>query len=151
MDIARIESLIRLLENSSVNELELMENGTRMRIAKSATRTQPSPAESQVIRTFPTSEKTAQGAPAESRVESRDHIVIAGLSGTFYRAPMPGETPFVEVGDMIEDGRKLGIVEAMKMMNPVEADCAGRITAIHLADGAPVTAGMPLFSIDRAG
>ena len=71
------------------------------------------------------------------------------MPGTFYRSPLPGEPAFVEVGALVEDGRKLAIIEAMKMMNPVEADCSGRITAIHVADGAAVTAGMPLMTIEK--
>lgn len=146
MDLDLIERLMRLLERSSVNELELTENGTRIRLSKTVTQARETRATSVASSS---AEGRANASASASAAGPREHVVVAGLPGTFYRSPMPGEAPFVEVGDAIEDGRKLGIIEAMKMMNPVEADCAGRITAIHLEDGAPVTAGMPLFTIEK--
>jgi acetyl-CoA carboxylase biotin carboxyl carrier protein len=144
MDLDLIERLMRLLENSSVNELELTENGTRIRLSKAAAQTPQTSAAS-------TASSSADGGAkaSASTAEPKEHVIAAGLPGTFYRSPMPGEAPFVEIGDRVEDGRKLGIIEAMKMMNPVEADCAGFITAIHLEDGAPVNAGMPLFTLEK--
>ncbi|HTO33322.1 MAG TPA: biotin/lipoyl-containing protein [Pararhizobium sp.] len=144
MDIDLIERLMRLLETSDVNELEVSENGMRIRLSKTAT--QPARAQAASAASAFASDSSARASASGSK----DHVVVAGLPGTFYRSPFPGEPPFVEVGDTVEDGRKLGIIEAMKMMNPVEADCVGMITAIHLDDGAPVTAGMPLFSIARS-
>ncbi|MEK1929869.1 MAG: biotin/lipoyl-containing protein [Pararhizobium sp.] len=141
MDLELIERLMRLLENSNVNELELTENGTRIRLSKTVA-PQPSAA-------------SAASSSAATRANAaatgpKEHVIVAGLPGTFYRSPLPGEAPFVEIGTVIEDGSKLAIIEAMKMMNPVEADCAGRVTAIHVEDGALVTAGMPLMTIEKA-
>lgn len=145
MDRDLIERLMRLLENSNVNELELTENGTRIRLSKTVA-PQPSAA-SAASSSAATRANTAASA---SPTGPKEHVIVAGLPGTFYRSPLPGEAPFVEIGAVIEDGRKLAIIEAMKMMNPVEADCAGRITAIHVEDGALVTAGMPLMTIEKA-
>lgn len=148
MNLDLIERLMRLLENSQVNELELTENGMRIRLSKTTTQSQERSASAA---SSSASSGASSAASASASVgKSKGHLVVAGLPGTFYRSPMPGEPPFVVVGDVIDDGRKLGIIEAMKMMNPVEADCAGRITAIHLDDGAPVTAGMSLFSIEKS-
>ncbi len=74
--------------------------------------------------------------------------VCAPIVGTFYRAPEPGATPFVAEGDQVRRGQQVGIVEAMKLMNPVEADAEGRIVAMHVADGAAVEFGEPLLTID---
>jgi acetyl-CoA carboxylase biotin carboxyl carrier protein len=144
MDLDLIERLMRLLETSSVNELELTENGTRIRLSKTG-----APQSSAASAASSSTATRANAAASAAATGPKEHVVVAGLPGTFYRSPLPGEAPFVEIGALVEDGRKLAIVEAMKMMNPVEADCAGRITAIHVEDGAPVTAGMPLMTIEK--
>lgn len=148
MDLDLIERLMRLLEDSSVEELEVTENGTRIRVSKTAT-----PFARGTVTSAASASSSGHHASSNASAVaagSKEHSVVAGLSGTFYRAPMPGEAAFVGVGDSVEDGQKLAIIEAMKMMNPVEADCAGRIVAIHLEDGAPVTAGMPLFTLEKS-
>lgn len=145
MDLDLIERLMRLLENSSVNELELTENGTRIRLSKTIAAPRPNASSAAASSAGARAEATASASAAGSK----EHVIVAGLPGTFYRSPLPGEPAFVEVGVLVEDGRKLAIIEAMKMMNPVEADCSGRITAIHVADGAAVTAGMPLMTIEK--
>jgi acetyl-CoA carboxylase biotin carboxyl carrier protein len=145
MDLDLIERLMRLLEKSSVNELELTENGTRIRLSKTVAAPRPSASSAASSSAGTHADATASASAAGPK----EHVIIAGLPGTFYRSPLPGEAPFVEVGALVEDGRKLAIIEAMKMMNPVEADCAGRVTAIHVADGASVTAGMPLMTIEK--
>ncbi len=148
MDLDLIERLMRLLESSDVNELDVSENGMRIRLSKTAT--QPARAQASSAASASATDGSASASASASSVRSKDHVVVAGLPGTFYRSPLPGELPFVQVGDTVEDGRKLAIIEAMKMMNPVEADCAGTITAIHLEDGAAVAAGVPLFTIARS-
>ena len=145
MDLDLIERLMRLLENSKVNELELTENGARIRLAKTVAAAHSS---SQPAASRP--EPDTRSASPVAAAGSSEHVIVAGLPGTFYRAPVPGEAPYVEIGERVEDGRRLAIIEAMKMMNPVEADCAGRITAIHVEDGAQVNAGMPLMTIEKA-
>jgi acetyl-CoA carboxylase biotin carboxyl carrier protein len=86
---------------------------------------------------------TAAGdAPADA------HVIAAPLVGTFYRAPEPGAAPFVEVGDHVEPGQTVGIVEAMKLMNPVTAETAGRIGAVYVGNGEPVEFGQPLVRVD---
>ncbi len=79
------------------------------------------------------------------------HTMRAGATGTFYRRAAPDQTPLVETGDLVTPGQPLGLLEAMKMMLPVEADCAGRVQQILQPDGAAVQTGMPLFVIDPGG
>lgn len=144
MDLALVEKLMRLLENSTLSELDLTENGVRIRIAKQAApEVSVAPAQSATPQSRGATPVVvpASASPTIRRIE-------ASLPGTFYRAPGPGAKPFVEMGDRISDGRKLAIIEAMKMMNPVEADCAGTVVTIHKADAEAVEPGDLLFSID---
>ncbi len=144
MDLALIERLILLLETSSVNELEYSENGARIRLAKSPRQA--------VARVEPAQVEAETPEQAFSVAETHgDHAIVAGLVGTFYRAPAPGAEPFVATGDRIEEGQILGIIEAMKMMNPVEADRGGIVAGILVDDAAPVAAGTVLFRLEEAG
>ena len=83
--------------------------------------------------------------------EDGAHVVRAPMVGTFYHAPEPGAKPFVAVGDLVEPGQQLGILESMKLMNPIEADCAGQIVEILVADGAPVEYDQPLVRMESHG
>ena len=76
-------------------------------------------------------------------------IIEAGLSGTFYRAPMPGGEPFIKVGDVVRDGDRLALIEAMKMLNPVESEVDGIVKAILVDDATPVEPGTALFEIEK--
>ncbi|MDO9416393.1 acetyl-CoA carboxylase biotin carboxyl carrier protein [Pararhizobium sp.] len=144
MDLDLIARLMQLLEASKLDELDVTENGMRIRLAKTAAVRTSSRQTAASPEDHSSRDEAALPSPDDGK-----HVVYAGLSGTFYRRPMPDEPRFVEAGDSVEDGRKLGIIEAMKMMNPVEADCAGRILEIHIEDGGPVSAGMPLFTLER--
>lgn len=155
IDIDLIEKLMRLMEASAVQELELSEAGSRIRLSKAATPLSGAAAPAQtfqppqpVAQTAVAAVPAAAPAPVASAAPSGpEHIVRAGLSGTFYRAPMPGEAPYVEVGSRIAEGGKLAIIEAMKMMNPVEAEVDGIVSRIHVEDGAPVEPGTVLFTL----
>ncbi|AUS77401.1 acetyl-CoA carboxylase biotin carboxyl carrier protein [Actinoalloteichus sp. AHMU CJ021] len=94
---------------------------------------------------------SASGATAPSGATpaaASGHVLTAPLVGTFYRAPEPGARPFVEVGDQVVVGQQVGIVEAMKLMNPLEADQAGRVTEILVGDAEPVEYGQPLLRVE---
>ncbi|HUD39154.1 MAG TPA: acetyl-CoA carboxylase biotin carboxyl carrier protein subunit [Streptosporangiaceae bacterium] len=84
--------------------------------------------------------------PAEGQGDAAEFYVHAPTLGTFYRSPEPGSAPFVQVGDLVEAGKQVGIVEVMKLMTPVEADRPGRVAAILVADAAPVEHGQPLIA-----
>ncbi|MBD9374030.1 acetyl-CoA carboxylase biotin carboxyl carrier protein [Rhizobium sp. ARZ01] len=144
MDLEVIERLMQMLSSSDVEELDVTEGNLRIRLAKHA-RGSDTPIASRQ------NAHSAIPAPisAEAVVGSDLHTIVAGLPGTFYRAPAPGAAPFVDVGDGISDGQQLAIVEAMKMMNPVEADCDGTVLEILLDDAAAVQPGTPLFRIGK--
>jgi acetyl-CoA carboxylase biotin carboxyl carrier protein len=86
--------------------------------------------------------------PEDGGVPAGAHVVVAPLVGTFYRAPEPGVVPFVEVGDQVEPGQTIGIVEAMKLMNPLVSETAGRVGAIYVGNGEPVEFGQSLVRVD---
>lgn len=92
---------------------------------------------------------TGQSKPTEqSEADGADHAVVTSpLVGTFYRAPEPGADPFVGIGDLVEPGQTVGIVEAMKLMNPIHAEVPGRVSDIHVANGHAVEYGQPLVSL----
>ncbi|MFD1329993.1 acetyl-CoA carboxylase biotin carboxyl carrier protein [Mycoplana ramosa] len=146
MDLEVIERLMQMLSNSDVEEMEVTEGNLRIRLAKGATaRSNTTPVASS--HNAYSAIQTADAA--EAAIDSNVHTIVAGLPGTFYRAPAPGTAPFINAGDEIRDGQQLAIVEAMKMMNPVEADCDGTVLEILLDDAAAVQAGTPLFRIRK--
>lgn len=148
MDEDFIARLIALVERSGIAELELSQNGARVRIVKS-----PGGAAAQPVveAAGPDAAGAAPSAIEQTPPEPRRHLVRAGFPGTFFRAPAPGRPPFVQIGDRVEEGRQLAILEAMKTMNPLEADRTGTIAEILVEDGAAVEAGAALFVIEADG
>ncbi|MFM2278782.1 MAG: hypothetical protein RLZZ444_1013 [Pseudomonadota bacterium] len=140
MDLELIEKLMRMLEQSSLEELDVTEAGMRIRLAK-----QRRAAGDPLGPIDP--DATAQGQTDVAI--AGDGALHAGLSGTFYRARSPGEAPFVEVGSLVRDGQQLAIIEAMKMFNPVECDRDGVVLAIHIENGAPVDQSDLMFTIGQ--
>ena len=128
-----------------MTELDYAEGGVRVRIIRGAG---PPPGPARVVQAGPAADVEPGRAAAGDIGPGAGHTLLAGMPGTFYRAPAPGQTPFVSVGDRVEDGQTLAILEAMKMLNPVEADRAGRIVRILVEDGAAVDAGTPLFELE---
>ncbi|MBK1691611.1 acetyl-CoA carboxylase biotin carboxyl carrier protein [Ectothiorhodospira mobilis] len=158
MDIRKIKKLIELLEESGINEIEIQEGEESVRITRAAqggsgqafmmpqtfmapgNPTQPPPAAAPDTATPEPGEEDAGIPPG--------HQVTAPMVGTFYRAPSPGSKPFVEVGQQVEVGDTLCIIEAMKMLNQIEADKAGVIKAVLVENGQPVEYGEPMFIIE---
>ena len=139
MDLALIEKLMRLLEASDLQELDVNEGGMRIKLAKKRSGSAVPEAEPVVA---------PPNTPRDVLVEQpTNHSIIAGMAGTFYRSPSPGAPPFVTEGAEIRDGQQLAIIEAMKMLNPVEADRDGVVTRILLSDGDSVSPGMALFEV----
>lgn len=134
MDLELIERLMIMLEKSALDTLDVEEGGMRIRLSKAG-----------AVLPSKIFEEEVSGASAE-----QGHVVIAGLSGTFYKAPAPGAEPYVRVGDSIHEGQVLGLVEAMKMLNPVEADRDGIVDAVLVDDAQPVLPGQPLFRLVKA-
>jgi acetyl-CoA carboxylase biotin carboxyl carrier protein len=138
MDFERIERLMRMLEQSSLAEMDVTEGGVHIRLAKRRAGTAFKEGD---VPPEPVSSEPAEGDPNGRRQ------IRAGMAGTFYHAPSPGSQPFAAVGMAIREGDQLGIVEAMKMFNPVEAEADGVVEMIHVADGDSVEPGMVLFTI----
>jgi acetyl-CoA carboxylase biotin carboxyl carrier protein len=141
MDLALIEKLMRLLETSDLQELDVNEAGMRIRLAKKRSGSAVHDADPVVATPQPSSD-----VPVE---QPSSHRIIAGMAGTFYRSPSPGAPPFATEGMEVRDGQQLAIIEAMKMLNPVEADINGVIVRILLKDGDSVSPGTALFEVER--
>jgi acetyl-CoA carboxylase biotin carboxyl carrier protein len=148
MDIRKIKKLIEVLEESGIAEIEIREGEESVRISRKMESAAPqyvmaqSPAPAASV-TVSTNQPEAPSTPAVPE----GHIVTSPMVGTMYRAPAPDQPPFVEIGKTVQVGDTLCIVEAMKMLNQIEADKAGTITAILVENGQPVEFGQPLFVI----
>ena len=149
MDIRKAKKLIELLEASSVDEIEIKEGEESVRISRNtgapiAMAAAPVPAAPAMP--APVAPALAP-APAPAPAVNTDDAVKSPMVGTFYRSPSPEAPSFVEVGQSVRAGDVLCIVEAMKMMNQIEADRAGTVTAIHAENGEPVEFDQPLITI----
>jgi acetyl-CoA carboxylase biotin carboxyl carrier protein len=145
MDIRKIKKLIELLESSGMTEIEITEGEESVRISRQGTSyTAPSMPMTPFTAAAPA---TAPEAPAESETPKAQsgHPITAPMVGTFYRAPAPDASPFVEVGQSVKEGDVLCIIEAMKMMNQITADRAGTVKAIEVENGDPVEFGQTLI------
>lgn len=156
MDIRKIKKLIELLEESNIHELEIREGEESVRIARgpsNATYTMAAPMP--MMQAAPVAAPVAAApapvaaaAPAESAAPAvKGHVVKSPMVGTFYRSPSPSSPAFVEVGKQVKAGDVICIVEAMKMMNQIEADKSGVIEAILVENGQPVEFDQPLVTI----
>lgn len=148
MDIRKVKKLIELLEASSVDEIEIKEGEESVRISRNtgapiAMAAAPIPAAPAMPAPVAPVAAPAPAAPAVNT----DNAVKSPMVGTFYRSPSPEAPSFVEVGQSVRAGDVLCIVEAMKMMNQIEADRAGTVTAIHAENGEPVEFDQPLITI----
>ncbi|WP_431023415.1 acetyl-CoA carboxylase biotin carboxyl carrier protein [Halomonas sp. H5] len=149
MDIRKVKKLIELLEESNISEIEIQEGEESVRISRhpNGVAYQPAPQ--------PAAYAPAPAAPAATPAASEPaapaaptgHTVNSPMVGTFYRAPAPGAKPFAEVGQAVRKGEAVCIVEAMKMMNQIEADKDGVIEAILVEDGEPVEFDQPMLVI----
>ena len=156
MDIRKVKKLIELLDESGIAEIEITEGEESVRISRYAGNA-PAPAPVAVAAPPPaappaaaapaSAPSSAPAAPAEP--EEEGYAVTAPMVGTFYSASSPGSAPFVQVGDRVNEGDTLCIVEAMKMMNQIEADVGGVIKSIRVQNGDPVEYGQILFVIDQ--
>ncbi|MDH3948606.1 MAG: acetyl-CoA carboxylase biotin carboxyl carrier protein [Gammaproteobacteria bacterium] len=154
MDIRKVKKLIELLDESGVAEIEIKEGEESVRISRQSQTSQammaaptmfapppvPAAAPAAAIAEAPTAE------PAAEAIEG--HAIKSPMVGTFYRAPSPGASSFVEVGQSVSAGDTLCIIEAMKLLNQIEADKAGTVKAILVENGQPVEYDQPLFIID---
>ncbi len=152
MDIRKVKKLIELLDESGIAEIEITEGDDGVRISRFAGQVAvPAPVAMPAVAAAPAA--VAAPAPASpvavAETEDDGHIVTAPMVGTFYNAASPGSPPFVQVGDRVNSGDILCIVEAMKMMNQIEAEVSGTIKSIRVQNGDPVEYGQILFVIDQ--
>jgi acetyl-CoA carboxylase biotin carboxyl carrier protein len=153
MDIRKIKKLIELVEESGIAELEISEGEESVRISRHGTVAAPAPihyAAAPMAAPAPAAAPVAEAPVAETPAAAvpAGHQVLSPMVGTFYRSPSPDSKAFIEVGQKVSAGDTLCIVEAMKMMNQIEADKSGVVTAILVEDGQPVEFDQPLVVIE---
>ncbi len=152
MDLRKLKTLIDLVSESNVTELEITEADGKVRIVKSASVPQviyaaaPSQAPMAAMQAAPVA--TAVAVPMAEPAAPSGHIVKSPMVGTFYRSASPGSKAFAEVGDSVVEGQPVCIIEAMKIMNEIEADRSGKIVRIFGENGQAVEYGQPLFEIE---
>jgi acetyl-CoA carboxylase biotin carboxyl carrier protein len=154
MDIRKVKKLIELLEESNIGEIEIKEGEESVRISRYGNQpaapvayAAPAPVAPAPGAAPASSEASAPEATAPAPAPVADNAVLSPMVGTFYRSPSPEAPSFIEVGQTVRVGDVLCIVEAMKMMNQIEADRAGTVTAIHVENGEAVEFDQPLISI----
>jgi acetyl-CoA carboxylase biotin carboxyl carrier protein len=150
MDIRKVKKLIELLEESNINELEITEGEDSVRISRGVPMqayAAPAPVAQQPAAPAPVAAPAAAAPVATTPDELAGHVVKSPMVGTYYASPSPDSAAFVTVGSSVKAGDVLCILEAMKMMNQIEADRAGTIGAILAEDGEPIEYDQPLFTI----
>jgi acetyl-CoA carboxylase biotin carboxyl carrier protein len=155
VDIRKVKKLIELLEESGISEIEISEGEESVRISRYP---HPGTVSVQTLHHAPAAPAATPAAPAATSGESapaaaapaaRGQQVTAPMVGTFYSGPAPGAKPFVEIGTEVKPGDTLCVIEAMKMMNQIESEVAGRVVSILVENGSPVEFGQALFIIEE--
>jgi acetyl-CoA carboxylase biotin carboxyl carrier protein len=148
MDLRKLKKLIDLVQESGIAELEITEGEEKVKIVKGGvvSMTAAPTAVMAMPAAAPAPSPAAAAAAAPQPAEAQEgHVVKAPMVGTFYRSPSPDAKPFVEVGQAVKEGDTICIIEAMKLMNEIEADASGAVKAILVENGQPVEYGQPLF------
>jgi acetyl-CoA carboxylase biotin carboxyl carrier protein len=157
LDISDLKEILRILEAQDITEFELEQDGVKLRVCRSSTAPTPAtgmaalatlaPAAVASPAALPSTLPAAQAAAPAAEPAENGTVVKSPIVGTFYRAADPNSPPFVSVGDRVKVGQVLCIIEAMKLMNEIEAEVAGEIAGIHPENGQPVQYGDPLFTV----
>lgn len=157
MNLKELQEIIRQVVENDIAELEYEKSGTRVRIRRDAVGASGTQSTRVELASHPSANRSTDHAPTpESGTESTEenpspaeelHSILSPIVGTFYRSPSPGKPPFVKIGDQVEVGTVLCIVEAMKLMNEIESDVAGEIIKIPVENNQPVEYGHLLFGI----
>ena len=153
MDLRKLKTLIDLVSESNISELEITEAEGKVRIVKAGATPMgyaPAPMQQAPQQTFVPGATAVPAAPATPEVapEPAGRVIKSPMVGTFYRSASPGSKSFVELGDAIAEGQPVCIIEAMKIMNEIEADCEGKVTRILCENGQAVEFGQPLFIVE---
>ena len=152
MDIRKVKKLIELLDESGIAEIEITEGEESVRISRysqNAPVVAAAPAAAAPVAAAPVAVSAAAAPAAPVEAEEDGYEVKAPMVGTFYAASSPGAAPYVQVGDRVQEGDTICIIEAMKMMNQIEADVSGVIKSIRMQNGEPVEFGQTLIVIDQ--
>jgi len=155
MNIKEVKDLIQEILQSDISEFELEHTGTKLRLKRgfgggTAAVSGADPRASSTVESLPQAPIVQAVTSIEKAGDSNEsdlHIITSPIVGTFYRAPAPGAEPFVKIGDQVEEGTILCIVEAMKLMNEIPSDVAGEVVKIYVENGRPVEFGQKLFGI----
>jgi acetyl-CoA carboxylase biotin carboxyl carrier protein len=149
MDLRKLKKLIDLVEESGIAELEITEGEEKVRISRNNSASAPATAVVTPVAATPAAPVVAVANPAVevAPAQAEGHVLKSPMVGTYYRAPTPGAKPFVEVGQTVSEGDTVCIIEAMKLLNEIEADRSGVIKAILVENGQPVEYGHPLMVI----
>jgi acetyl-CoA carboxylase biotin carboxyl carrier protein len=154
MDLRKLKTLIDLVSESGISELEVTEGEGKVRIVKNAPPVYVQPSASYAPQyaapaPAPSAAAEAPAAPAAAPAAAapQGHVVTSPMVGTFYRAPSPGAEPFVQVGDTVKEGQTICIIEAMKLLNEIESDKSGVVKEILVDNGQAVEYGQPLFVV----
>jgi acetyl-CoA carboxylase biotin carboxyl carrier protein len=144
MDLRKLKSLIDLVSDSDISELEISEGDDRVRIVKAIDKA------NNKVNTVPHTNNLIEDSDAEAKSYESDNqtIITSPMVGTFYRSPSPDSNPFVEEGQFIEEGQTLCVIEAMKLMNEVPCNISGKILEVLVENGEPVEFEQPLFKIE---
>jgi acetyl-CoA carboxylase biotin carboxyl carrier protein len=157
MDLRKLKTLVDLVSESNISELEITETDGKVRIVKAVPgvavpAAQPVMMAAPVAAPMPSTAGAAATSSAEAAPSAEEgHLIKSPMVGTFYRAATPGGKPLVDVGQAVRAGEAICIIEAMKIMNEIEADVAGSILKVLVENGQAVEFGQPLFVIDRRG
>ena len=155
MDLSYLEKVLRLFDDSTLTELEIEEEGTQLRLSRKqdqpaaiqyAPPMQYAPAPMAAPASAPAAATSTAAAPA---VSSNQHEIKSPIVGTLYRAPSPDADQYIQVGQHVEVGQTICIVEAMKLMNEIESDVSGKVLKILVENGSPVEYGQPLVLIEK--
>jgi acetyl-CoA carboxylase biotin carboxyl carrier protein len=156
MDLNLIKKLVKIVDTSGVTDLEIEEDGLRIKVAKKIKNNRVNSQPQMIVQTDSVNasappEAVTEGSASAEKIEKpagNFHDINSPIVGTFYRAPAPDADPYVQVGDSVSPGTVLCVVEAMKLMNEIESDIAGKVVKILVENGKPVEYNQPLFFIE---
>jgi acetyl-CoA carboxylase biotin carboxyl carrier protein len=151
MDIAYLKKLVRIVEQSKIDEIEVEEEGLRVRVARNPHSNSFSSNVQGAIQLAAQNAMSAEMPAAEQTSQIKYHEIKSPIVGTFYRSPAPDADSYVEVGQSVQPKTVLCIIEAMKLMNEIESDVAGRVVKILVENGQPVEYNQPMFLIEPIG
>jgi len=152
LDISDLKEILRILEAQDITEFELEQDGVKLRVCRNSVGPAPAAGAALVhlppaVAASPSTVPAVEAGPPPAEPAANGALVKSPIVGTFYRAADPNSAPFVSVGDRVEVGQVLCIIEAMKLMNEIEAEVAGEIAKVHPENGQPVQYGDPLFTV----